>query len=371
MYNPSNSPSQEATEWVGRTQAGPLSSEDRMRLHAWLEKDPANRMEWDIMNAIWSSADVLQEDPLVIRETRLKSRKRSTGSGLKWLAGFGLSSASVRVAAAAAIVLIVAAVWLTQPQTLSTQTYATVVGEQRIMTLSDGSTVHLDTQTTITAAFSEKARDIALKTGRASFFVMHEPERPFVVIAGNVRVTALGTEFSVYKERRGRVSVEVTKGSVRVDPEKANPVTDDSDITEPVDSPVKTNKPDRAANADHAARSRHRPEEVLSAGQKIVVDEQKAEYVVETIDTKQAAEWRKGRLIFGKQPLADVIDEINRYMEREITIGDDSIKDIQVSMVFNVRDRKFFLPTLEGAIPYLASKQSPDGRSILIRKEGS
>ena len=352
-------------------QAGPLSSEDRMRLHAWLEKDPANRMEWDIMNAIWSSADVLQEDPLVIRETRLKSRKRSTGSRLKWLAGSGLSSASVRVAGAAAIVLIVAAVWLTQPQLLSTQTYATVVGEQRIMTLSDGSTVHLDTQTTITAAFSEKARDITLKTGRASFFVVREPERPFVVIAGNVRVTDLGTEFSVYKEKKGRVSVEVTKGSVRVNPEKANLVTDNSHITEPVNPPARMEKPDKLAMAEHAGRSRHTPVAVLTAGQQVVVDESKAEYVVETIDTKQAGEWRRGRLFFDRQPLADVIDQINRYMEQQITIGDDSIKAIEVSMVFNIRDRKFFLPTLEGAIPHLSSKQSADGSTILVRRTGS
>ena len=44
----------------------------------------------------------------------------------------------------------------------------------------------------------------------------------------------------------------------------------------------------------HADKPRHPLDEVLSSGQKIIVDENKAEYEVKSIDTRQTSEWRIG-----------------------------------------------------------------------------
>ena len=235
--------------------------------------------------------------------------------------------------------------------------------------MSDGSTVYLDTGTEIAVNLSGKTRHISLKRGRASFSVFHEPERPFVVVAGNVRVRALGTEFGVDKVKKGKISVEVTKGRVQVIRKNANMVLDDPDGTEVLNSPVRTDRSDENVIANQADSTRHPPEVILSSGQKIIVDEQKAEYEIKAIDAKQVNVWQKGRLFFDKRPLVDVIDEINRYLEQKIIIGEEGIKDVPVSMIFNVRDHKFFLLTLERAIPLLASEQASNGRIILIRKE--
>src|SRR5690606_36355798 len=58
-------------------------------------------------------------------------------------------------------------------------------------------------------------REIDLVRGRAMFDVAHDPQRPFSVVAGKRRVTALGTQFQVVRDRNDLV-VTLAEGSVAV-----------------------------------------------------------------------------------------------------------------------------------------------------------
>ncbi len=62
---------------------------------------------------------------------------------------------------------------------------------------------------------------MTLDAGEAYFEVVHDAQRPFVVYAGNRRITDLGTKFSVFRNgddvrvvvREGRVQVEMLDAS--------------------------------------------------------------------------------------------------------------------------------------------------------------
>ena len=87
-----------------------------------------------------------------------------------------------------------------------------------IVRLSDGSTaVALDSTTQITLAqdVTERA-ELVLSRGRGRFDVKPRPTRAFVVHAGNVTITVLGTLFTVERVA-DRVGVTVESGTVRVD----------------------------------------------------------------------------------------------------------------------------------------------------------
>src|SRR5690606_34920469 len=95
------------------------------------------------------------------------------------------------------------------------QTYATAVGEQRRIELTDGSVVHLNTRSRLEVAFTDGARDIRLLEGEATFTVEGDPARPFSVHAGTNIIRAIGTQFNVLRRPSG-TTVQVIEGEVRV-----------------------------------------------------------------------------------------------------------------------------------------------------------
>jgi len=89
---------------------------------------------------------------------------------------------------------------------------------ERILRLSDGSTaVPLDAETQLELLEERPERvTLSLMRGRARFQVTPQPKRAFLVHAGDVRVTVVGTVFTVERVA-DRVGVAVERGIVRVD----------------------------------------------------------------------------------------------------------------------------------------------------------
>jgi transmembrane sensor len=92
------------------------------------------------------------------------------------------------------------------------------VGTDRILRLADGSiAVALDPATEIAVAEDLTFRiGLSLARGRGRFEVTRRPARPFVVRAGEVTITVVGTVFTVERVA-DRVGVSVERGTVRVD----------------------------------------------------------------------------------------------------------------------------------------------------------
>jgi transmembrane sensor len=198
--------------------------------------------------------------------------------------------------------------------------YSTATGEHRIVTLADGSQLHLNTHSSVRTRFNAFNRDVALLEGEALFTVARDPKRPFRVSTDVVTVQAVGTQFNVYCQDNRRVTVSLVEGRVKVF------------------SP---------GNAERGAL-------LLEAGQEAEVPGSASPdtLVVRRIPANELARrlaWRNGDALFTGQTLAEAAAHFNRYNARQILIDDPQIASRRIGGRFRVGDVDGFVATLREA----------------------
>ena len=176
----------------------------------------------------------------------------------------------------------------------------------QIRTLADGSVVELKAGAEIEVHFTPELRRVVLRGGEAHFAVAKNPARPFVVVAGDTEVRAVGTVFDVRRDGR-TVTVSMVEGLV--------------DVT--------------GANIPPAEPQR------LAAGQQVRVSATGRQ--TQTINVADTTSWTQGRLVFRDKPLADAVSEVNRYLTQKIVLAPGTPGDVPVSGVFLTGDRDAFV----------------------------
>jgi RNA polymerase sigma factor (sigma-70 family) len=103
-------------------------------------------------------------------------------------------------------------------QPLAGSTHATAEGDHGDTMLADGSRLQLAPASRAAFALYRTRREAELAHGQARFEVSRDPARPFTVLAGALRITVVGTRFSVHRTAgpHGGVRVAVEEGHVRV-----------------------------------------------------------------------------------------------------------------------------------------------------------
>lgn len=100
--------------------------------------------------------------------------------------------------------------------------YRTEANRQAVVTLNDGTRIHLAPRTVIRIEHpNSSARAVVLDEGEAYFTVIQKTTEPFVVRSGDVTTTVLGTDFLVQHAGSGSTRVAVASGRVRVQPARA------------------------------------------------------------------------------------------------------------------------------------------------------
>ena len=182
-----------AASWVYRTQHDPALKQSP-EFKAWI-KAPEHYAAFDAMLSAMETINAMRNAPK-IAEMRRAARARFERQGMaalfSWRTGF--------LTAAAALILIVGAEMFFY-QGAQTQSYTTQIGERRVVTLSDGSKISLDSDGRVTVRYSDDTRSIVMERGRTRFDVAHDVKRPFLVTAGAETVVAVGTAFAVEKLR--------------------------------------------------------------------------------------------------------------------------------------------------------------------------
>jgi transmembrane sensor len=274
---------EQAADWLVRRDRG---AADEAQLNDWLT-DPAHAVAYFRLEAVWEAANRLQV--LGAGTTRAGSAETREFSGQHGSAGQhdsaglrGLSGMR-RFWAAAASVILTLSLFAWVASGLRGNRYSTTVGGIATVPMADGSRITLNTDSSVSIAISKDVRRVELERGEAFFDVAKE-HRPFIVAAGDKRVTAVGTMFSVRKDGAS-VSVVVSEGRVRVDA--------DSSAAGSV------------VSAGQSAQMR---------GDQISVDEKPA------VEAEQALRWRGGYVVFEQTRLADAVAELNRYNVRKIRI---------------------------------------------------
>ena len=218
----------EAAVWTWRADSGELSAAERGELEAWLRQDVRHRRTFEELSRTWTALDSLSErarDEGKIATVVRPERRR-------FLAALRPATRYWQAAAAAVLVLGLAAVILTAHRP-GLQVMSTAVGQQRHVTLADGSRLTLNTNTLLAVKLTSQRRDIYLRRGEAHFDVVHDASRPFFVHAGDAVIRDVGTQFEVRLEvgpghrcpgRPGRGGSAGTRSHRRTDrPSKRQP----------------------------------------------------------------------------------------------------------------------------------------------------
>lgn len=317
----------EAAEWAVRLSAGEIGSEARSALEAWLESDLRHRGALVRAQAMWLDLDRLaalapqgasrergsaQEVPGE-REPVAVTRRRVLAAGL----------------AAATLAAVPGGWWLWR---LRGDVYTTGVGEVRRVTLPDGSSLTLNTDTRAVVRFDTALREVALEGGEGLFEVAKDPMRPFIVRVGDISVRAVGTVFAVRALNKD-VNVTVTEGVVEVA---------DLDLAASI-SPQKVSADERA---------------IITEAEGIRVQR------LARTEAERHLAWRDGMLSFDGEPLADAVSEINRHNARKIMIDDPALAARPVVGLFHSSDTAGFAQTVAMA---LGAESSTDGNVIHLR----
>jgi transmembrane sensor len=215
------------------------------------------------------------------------------------------------LAAAAACIFIVTGLIVGRSQWLSPE-YVTALGEQRSITLEDGSVVELNSQSRLRTHFQKELRAIELLEGEAIFRVSKDPHRPFRVRTGVTDIVAVGTAFNV-NASDARTVVTVLEGRVRV------------------------NQRDAAERSATQSAQAIREFE-LAVGDQLIVGKAQPAIRVSLRDTEKVTSWTERRLIFEDTPLTAVAAEFSRYSSRAIRIEDARVGSRKINGVFDATD---------------------------------
>lgn len=335
----------EAAVWTWRLDAGELTAAERGRLEAWLRTDSRHRHAFEELGRTWSALDGLAARAANESRGELDLARRfprdallTPGRARRW---------AWQAAAAAMLVLAVgAALWMTHRPGL--QVVATVVGQERHVTLADGSRVTLNTNTRLAVRLTANRRDVYLRQGEAHFDVVHDASRPFFVHAGNAVIRDVGTQFEVRLHSDRDVDVLVDQGRVEV--QGAAPAT-------------------AAANAAQPARGGSGEwVRALSAGQRLVIAGPRLSVLA--VSPRQIADqlaWRDGALVFQGEPLSQAIAEVRRYTHARIVLAGPRVASLRVSGRFRTDDVPGFFQALQAALPVQVSRPEPGLVSITAR----
>jgi len=176
------------------------------------------------------------------------------------------------------------------------------IGSRTVVQLSDGSKVHLNygSRMKYPQIFSGKKREIKLE-GEGYFEVAHNPDMPFVVHAGSVSVTALGTTFNVLAYRS--------------------------------DDEVKTTLVNGKVSLEQTTTDGSKSIGTMVPGQHVVYNTVTGNKTSTQGNIEKYISWIDGKLVFEDTPISEVAEKLSRMYNVEIKV-DEQVKDFIYTVTF-------------------------------------
>lgn len=327
-----------ATEWVGRLDREGVDASVRADLDAWLAVDVRRHGAFFRAQAAWVMLDRASalrggdraRDTLAAGADApppVELGSSSSGSG-DWAKAVDRREFLGRAAFAASMVAGIAGLlaWRDRHEPIET-----ALGEIRRVPLRDGSLAAINTASRISVNLKPEVRKIELAQGEAWFQVAKDRSRPFVVEAGDVRVRAVGTAFSVRRYDNG-ADVRVTEGVVEVwnvaDPTQIRRVEAGASSFVANDAPPLTP-------------------------------------IVDGDGNDRALAWRSGQLVFDGDTLEAAAKEFNRYNAVQVVIADPSLAAEKLVGRFRTNEPDAFARAAAGM---LGAKADFSGQEIRLRR---
>jgi transmembrane sensor len=280
----------EALDWLIRLREDPEDAAVRTKLAAWLAEGEVHVRAWREAGRVWNLAG----EALVLRAEQPGLRAAREARPVLWRRrAIGVAAAAL----AACLMFFLLPSLLLQLRA----DYVTGAGETRLVCLPDGSVMHLDADSAVQIAHDSARRQARLLAGEAFFEVVPDPNRPFVVAAGDLWATDVGTAFDVRLAGDG-AAVGVREGLVDVSCDKAMP--------------------------PFAER--------LRAGDWVEVGWRGGVITRGTTAPEQVGAWQSGKLVVKDRTIGAVIEDLRRYHRGVIILTDDALAERRVTGVYDL-----------------------------------
>ena len=349
-------PEEASAYWVARRRLGLIDAREETAFQNWLS-DARNARAFEAADSTVESVGSMAAHPEIVamRDAAL-AMTAGPRPGIHWERRMGAAAAVVGIVLAFGLLRLShpildrqrAATGVTTPEVAATDpstpsnllpaptVYSTQKGRRRTVTLDDASVMTLDTETAVQVTYFADRRDVTLLQGQVFFRVAKDKRRPFVVLAGDRRVTAVGTAFDVRMDR-GHVRVALIEGRVTVEPLQLTGL----------------------ARLIPALAS-----ERLNAGEELVVAAN-GSVSIRSADIERVSRWQQDQVIFRDDTLETAVAEMNRYSATPIVVEDPKIGNLRISGVFGTDRQDNFLAAITTYFP-LAAERQPSGPVVLI-----
>ena len=313
---------EQACLWISRIDRGCTKSEKK-EIALWINQSNAHREILMKMASLWDDLSVLNElsalFPLenATKRTRHHFRKIAVAASIIFVALLGGSlTTDFQIFPS-----------LNQNQNV-VQKFSTKVGKQAIFSLSDGTSIQLNTNSMIEVVYSERQRYVKLLQGEAKFDVAKDSTRPFTVKAGEKSFTALGTIFNVQKDTNKDLELLVTEGKVLIS-------TSDEFI-------------EYVNHQTGSITLVNLPGVLVKSGEKAVINDNVLRPInkVTLVQVQRDLAWQQGMLIFEGEPLGKALKEISRYSNTHFEIMDDELSQLVIAGYFKADDIDGLLKSL-------------------------
>ncbi len=311
-----------AAQWVVRAQGGAMGDSDILALTEWLEADAAHALAFETALVNW---DHLEDQVEGLRVSEAAAIANPVQSEVVSLSAFRDRTAprkpslwrspgavaGIAAALTAAILLPMFAL-----KDAPVRVYETHKGQRQTFALADGSTLQLNTDTRLSVQLSGHARKLVLDRGEVALKVTHDASRPLTLVAGDTKITDLGTEFNVRRDDDGGVAVAVREGEVQL-------------------------------------TQRGAPTATLYRGDTAVHPSGTVGAVISHGDPDEAFAWQNRHAIYRNQPLSVVVRDLNRYFDKPIVV-DDQAGRLRLNAILTLDSEPLVVRRLQDFLPIQA-----------------
>lgn len=346
-----NSPSvlEQASLWWVRLRDDDVPPEEISRWLDWCQSDPAHLQAFEKVESLGGRLGALDRETRAAMVRELLEVEKPAARSTQRRTPIRGGSAGLALAAGLAAVIVAVGAGLWHPAArqagqadVQTTSYITRKAQSQDVNLADGSHVAIGADSTLAVNYTAASRDLQLRSGEAYFEVQHNPDRPFVVQAGRLKVTAVGTAFNIRKTGDS-VEVIVTRGVV--------------DVAE-------------GTSQDAGGSLMPLPQAGVirvAAGRMVAADHGSPSLTVRPADGDTATSWRSGRMSFVDENLALVVANLNRYSEKQVSIADPSLDHLRFTGTLLQGHEQEWLAAIQKVFP-VTVRQADNGAILLYRR---
>lgn len=291
-----------------------LSNQQRTKLFQWLDEDPARRLQLAELEKLWERSENYQTPAFDTQaaweklQPQLEKQSKPVLRTLVWQRPF-------HYAASVALLLLAGTLLYLFLQPRYTQVLVhTLPGETKQLVLPDSSRVFLNERSSLSydARLGQDGQRRVILKGEAFFEVSRDPEKKFIVQAGNTETTVLGTSFNIVsRDTTQQVRVSLFSGKVRFD-----------------------------------AGEKERPQ-LLTPGEELIYYTRDKSLTKRKIENGNFLFWKNKKLEFTDQQLEDVLALIGKYYGASFEIQDQQLRGQRITSSFDHNSLDEVLQVLE------------------------